>query len=184
LFSIFIKIFTEHRTEFRLYDVLYFDFYLGGRKLGPIVTAMSTEASDMSGWLLMGLPGVAYFTGLADATWTAIGLAVGTYLNWLFVAKRLRQYSFRIDAITIPDFFAKRYRDPKLIEGIAAIVVIVFFIPYTASGFAACGKLFTNLFNISYMTAMLIRRLRHRGLLRHGRLYGGLRHQPLCRASL
>ena len=132
------------------------DFYLGGRKLGPIVTAMSTEASDMSGWLLMGLPGVAYFTGLADATWTAIGLAVGTYLNWLFVAKRLRQYSFRIDAITIPDFFAKRYRDPKLIEGIAAIVVIVFFIPYTASGFAACGKLFTNLFNISYMTAMLI----------------------------
>lgn len=132
------------------------DFYLGGRKLGPIVTAMSTEASDMSGWLLMGLPGVAYFTGLADATWTAIGLAVGTYLNWLFVAKRLRQYSSRIDAITIPDYFAKRYHDPKLIEGIAAIVVIVFFIPYTASGFAACGKLFTNLFNVNYMTAMLI----------------------------
>lgn len=132
------------------------DFYLGGRKLGPIVTAMSTEASDMSGWLLMGLPGVAYFTGLADATWTAIGLAVGTYLNWLFVAKRLRLYSSRIDAITIPDFFAKRYHDPKLIEGIAAIVVIVFFIPYTASGFAACGKLFTNLFDVNYMTAMLI----------------------------
>jgi sodium/proline symporter len=132
------------------------DFYLGGRKLGPIVTAMSTEASDMSGWLLMGLPGVAYFTGLADATWTAIGLAVGTYLNWLFVAKRLRLYSSRVDAITIPDFFAKRYHDPKLIEGIAAIVVIVFFVPYTASGFAACGKLFTNLFDINYMTAMLI----------------------------
>ncbi|HNX99395.1 MAG TPA: sodium/proline symporter [Oscillospiraceae bacterium] len=132
------------------------DFYLGGRRLGPVVTAMSTEASDMSGWLLMGLPGVAYFTGLADATWTAIGLAVGTYLNWLFVAKRLRLYSSRIDAITIPDFFAKRYHDPKLIEGIAAIVVIVFFIPYTASGFAACGKLFTNLFSVNYMTAMLI----------------------------
>lgn len=132
------------------------DFYLGGRRLGPVVTAMSTEASDMSGWLLMGLPGVAYFTGLADATWTAIGLAVGTYLNWLFVAKRLRLYSARIDAITIPDFFAKRYHDPKLIEGIAAIVVIVFFIPYTASGFAACGKLFTNLFSVNYMTAMLI----------------------------
>lgn len=132
------------------------DFYLGGRKLGPIVTALSTEASDMSGWLLMGLPGVAYFTGLADATWTAIGLAIGTYLNWLFVAKRLRLYSSRIDAITIPDFFAKRYRDPKLLEGIAAIVVIVFFIPYTASGFAACGKLFTNLFDVNYMTAMLI----------------------------
>ncbi|MEA4946507.1 MAG: sodium/proline symporter [Oscillospiraceae bacterium] len=132
------------------------DFYLGGRRLGPVVTAMSTEASDMSGWLLMGLPGVAYFTGLADATWTAIGLAVGTYLNWLFVAKRLRLYSSRVDAITIPDFFAKRYHDPKLIEGIAAIVVIVFFIPYTASGFAACGKLFTNLFSVNYMTAMLI----------------------------
>ena len=130
---------------------------LGG-VLAPVLTeTMSTEASDMSGWLLMGLPGVAYFTGLADATWTAIGLAVGTYLNWLFVAKRLRLYSSRIDAITIPDFFAKRYHDPKLIEGIAAIVVIVFFIPYTASGFAACGKLFTNLFSVNYMDRIAAR---------------------------
>lgn len=133
------------------------DFYLGGRKLGPIVTAMSTEASDMSGWLLLGLPGVAYFTGLADATWTAIGLAVGTYLNWLFVARRLRRYSSQIDAITIPDFFAKRFRDSsRSLEGIAALVIIVFFVPYTASGFAACGKLFTNLFDVNYMTAMII----------------------------
>ena len=69
------------------------DYYLGGRKLGPIVTAMSAEASDMSSWLLMGLPGVAYLTGVADAAWTAIGLAVGTYFNWLIVAKRLRRYS-------------------------------------------------------------------------------------------
>ncbi len=133
------------------------DFYLGGRKLGPVVTAMSTEASDMSGWLLMGLPGVAYFTGLADATWTAIGLAVGTYLNWLFVAKRLRRYSASLGAITIPDFFSRRFHDnSKLIEGIAALIIIVFFVPYTASGFAACGKLFTNLFDANYMTMMII----------------------------
>ena len=133
------------------------DFYLGGRKLGPVVVAMSTEASDMSSWLLMGVPGLAYFCGLADATWTVIGLAVGTYLNWLIVAKRLRNYSAKLEAITIPDFFSHRYRDKSgLIEGIAAIVIIVFFVPYTASGFAACGKLFTNLFDINYMTAMII----------------------------
>lgn len=133
------------------------DFYLGGRKLGPIVTAMSTEASDMSGWLLMGVPGLAYFTGLADAGWTAIGLCVGTYFNWLIVAKRLRRYSAKTDAITVPDFFAKRFRDNSgLIEGAAALVVIIFFVPYTASGFAACGKLFTNIFNVDYTVAMLV----------------------------
>ena len=84
------------------------DFYLGGRKLGPFVTAMSAEASDMSSWLLMGLPGVAYLTGLAEASWTAIGLAVGTYLNWLIVARRIRRYSNRLNAITVPQFFSKR----------------------------------------------------------------------------
>ena len=77
------------------------DFYLGGRKLGPIVTAMSAEASDMSSWLLMGLPGVAYLTGVADAAWTAIGLAIGTYINWLIVAKRIRMYSQGYDAFTV-----------------------------------------------------------------------------------
>ena len=133
------------------------DFYLGGRKLGPIVVALSTEASDMSSWLLMGVPGLAYFCGLADATWTVIGLAVGTYLNWLIVAKRLRRYSVKVNAITIPDFFAHRFRDKSgLIEGIAALIIIIFFVPYTASGFAACGKLFTNLFDVDYMAAMLI----------------------------
>ena len=131
------------------------DFYLGGRKLGPLVTAMSAEASDMSSWLLMGLPGVAYLTGIADAGWTAIGLAVGTYLNWLFVAKRLRNYSSKIDAITVPDFFANRYKN-KTLMGIAAIVIIVFFVPYTASGFAACGKLFGTLFGVDYHLAMVI----------------------------
>lgn len=84
------------------------DFYLGGRKLGPLVTAMSAEASDMSSWLLMGLPGVAYLTGLAEASWTAIGLIVGTYLNWLIVARRIRRYSNRLNAITVPQFFSKR----------------------------------------------------------------------------
>ena len=85
------------------------DFFLGGRKLGPIVTAMSAEASDMSSWLLMGLPGVAYLSGIADAGWTAIGLAIGTYLNWLIVAKRLRRYTVKAgNAITLPEFFSNR----------------------------------------------------------------------------
>lgn len=133
------------------------DFYLGGRKLGPFVTAMSAEASDMSSWLLMGLPGVAYLTGLAEASWTAIGLVVGTYLNWLIVAKRIRRYSHRLDAITVPQFFSKRWGDDRcLLSAISALVIIVFFIPYTASGFSACGKLFSTLFNMDYVTAMLI----------------------------
>ena len=118
------------------------DYYLGGRKLGPVVTAMSAEASDMSSWLLMGLPGVAYLTGVADAAWTAIGLAVGTYLNWLIVAKRLRRYSVAAgNSITIPEFFANRYRDKSnILVAVSAIFIVIFFIPYTASGFAACGK--------------------------------------------
>ena len=133
------------------------DFYLGGRKLGPFVTAMSAEASDMSSWLLMGLPGVAYLTGLAEASWTAIGLAVGTYLNWLIVARRIRRYSHRLDAITVPQFFSKRWGDDRcLLSAISALVIIVFFIPYTASGFSACGKLFSTLFGMDYVTAMLI----------------------------
>lgn len=133
------------------------DFYLGGRKLGPFVTAMSAEASDMSSWLLMGLPGVAYLTGLAEASWTAIGLAIGTYLNWLIVARRIRRYSTRLDAITVPQFFSKRWGDDRnLLAAIAAVVIIVFFIPYTASGFSACGKLFSTLFGLDYVTAMLI----------------------------
>lgn len=133
------------------------DFYLGGRKLGPFVTAMSAEASDMSSWLLMGLPGVAYLTGLAEASWTAIGLVVGTYLNWLIVARRIRRYSHRLNAITVPQFFSKRWGDDRcLLSAIAALVIIIFFIPYTASGFSACGKLFSTLFGMDYLTAMLI----------------------------
>ena len=133
------------------------DFYLGGRKLGPFVTAMSAEASDMSSWLLMGLPGVAYLSGLAEASWTAIGLAVGTYLNWLIVARRIRRYSHQIDAITVPQFFSKRWGDERnLLSAIAAVVIMIFFVPYLASGFSACGKLFASLFGINYVSAMLI----------------------------
>lgn len=133
------------------------DFYLGGRKLGPLVTAMSAEASDMSAYLLMGIPGLTLMCGLAEATWTAIGLAIGTYLNWLFVAKRLRKYSERIDAVTVPEFFSKRFNDKKyMLSVIAAIVIIIFFVPYTASGFSACGKLFSSMFGMNYKTAMIL----------------------------
>lgn len=134
------------------------DFYLGGRKLGPFVTAMSAEASDMSSWLLMGLPGVAYLTGTADAAWTAIGLAIGTYVNWLVVAQRLRHYTHVCNnSTTLPLFFSNRYRDEKrILSVIAAVLIIIFFVPYTASGFAACGKLFSNLFGVSYLPAMII----------------------------
>lgn len=134
------------------------DFYLGGRKLGPFVTAMSAEASDMSSWLLMGLPGLAYLTGIADAGWTAIGLAIGTYVNWLIIAKRIRIYSHVANnAITVPDFFHNRFRDKSgILMSVSAVVILVFFVPYTASGFAACGKLFSSLFGVDYFAAMVI----------------------------
>ncbi|MCF0123127.1 MAG: sodium/proline symporter, partial [Ruminiclostridium sp.] len=132
------------------------EFYLGGRKLGPIVTAMSAEASDMSSWLLMGLPGLAYIAGIAEPGWTAIGLAVGTYLNWLIVARRLRNYSVKVKAVTIPSFFSRRFHDNRnVLACIGALVVLIFFIPYTASGFKAIGTLFSSLFDVNYHYAML-----------------------------
>ena len=133
------------------------DFYLGGRKLGPLVTAMSAEASDMSSYLLMGLPGLAYLSGLADVGWTAIGLGLGTYFNWLFTARRLRRYTQITNSFTLPQFFSQRFRDKKsILAAISAVIIIIFFIPYTASGFSACGKLFSSLFGINYMTAMIV----------------------------
>ena len=132
------------------------DFYLGGRKMGPLVTAMSAEASDMSSWLLMGLPGLAYLSGICEPVWTALGLGIGTYLNWLLVSKRLRRYSSNIGAFTVPQFFSKRFHDDKnILSAIAALVIIIFFVPYTASGFAACGKLFNSLFGVDYTVAMV-----------------------------
>ena len=134
------------------------NYFLGGRTLGPWVAAMSAEASDMSGWLLMGLPGVAYWCGLADAFWTAIGLAIGTYVNWLIVAKRLRNYSaISGNAITIPDFFSNRFHEKKkIILGISAVFILVFFTVYAASCFVTCGKLFSTLFGFDYHWMMII----------------------------
>ena len=119
---------------------------------------MSAEASDMSSWLLMGLPGLAYLSGIADAGWTAIGLAIGTYLNWKIVAKRIRLYThISGNSITLPSFFSNRFRDSRrILQAMGAIFIVIFFIPYTASGFAACGKLFSSLFGVKYLTAMLI----------------------------
>ncbi len=134
------------------------EYFLGGRSLGPWVTAMSAEASDMSGWLLMGLPGVAYWCGLADAAWTAIGLAVGTYLNWLIVSKRLRRYSVRANnSITLPDFFSNRFREKKpVIMLIAAAFILIFFTVYASSCLVTCGKLFSSLFDMPYIPMMVI----------------------------
>jgi sodium/proline symporter len=133
------------------------NYLIGGRSLNPWVTAMGAEASDMSGWLLMGLPGVAYFYGFSDAAWTAIGLGIGTYLNWLFVAKRLRKYSHVAgDAITIPDFFSNRFKEEKkIIMTIAALFILVFFSVYAASCFVTVGKLFNTLFGIKYVYMMI-----------------------------
>ncbi len=134
------------------------NYFLGGRSLGPWVTAMSAEASDMSGWLLMGLPGVAYWCGLADASWTAIGLAVGTYLNWLLVSKRLRRYSIRANnSITLPEFFSNRFHEKKkVIMTLSALFILIFFTVYAASCFVTCGKLFSALFGAPYISMMIV----------------------------
>lgn len=134
------------------------NYFLGGRSLGPWVAAMSAEASDMSGWLLMGLPGVAYWCGIADAAWTAIGLAAGTYINWLLVSKRLRAYSIVSgDAITVPDFLSNRFHEKKkVILSVSAIFILIFFTVYAASCFVTCGKLFSGLFGYSYHSMMII----------------------------
>ncbi|HIZ82642.1 MAG TPA: sodium/proline symporter PutP [Candidatus Mediterraneibacter pullistercoris] len=133
-------------------------YFLGGRSLGPWVTAMSAEASDMSGWLLMGLPGVAYWCGIADAAWTAIGLAAGTYINWLIVSKRLRRYSEKAgNAITLPEYFSNRFHEKKkVIMTIAAVFILIFFTVYAASCLVTCGKLFSTLFDMPYIPMMIV----------------------------
>lgn len=133
------------------------DYVLGGRGLGSWVTAMSAQASDMSGWLLMGLPGYAYVAGL-ESIWIAIGLAIGTYLNWKFVAARLRKYTeLAGNSITLPDFFENRYRDKSnILRIISALFILIFFIIYTSSGFVAGAKLFSTIFGLSYFTALAI----------------------------
>lgn len=133
------------------------DYILGGRKLNKWVTALSSEASDMSGWLLLGLPGYAYLAGM-EAIWIALGLGIGTYLNWKFVAKRLRKYSTEAgDALTIPVYFENRFRDKsKLLRTISALFILIFFLFYTSSGFVAGGKLFSTVFGGEYVTALTI----------------------------
>jgi len=133
------------------------DYILGGRNLNSWVTALSAQASDMSGWLLLGLPGAAYLSGF-EASWIAIGLLIGTYLNWKFVAKRLRQYTEHSgDALTIPDYLEHRFKDTsKVLRIIAATIILVFFLIYTASGFVASATLFESVFGFNYYAALTI----------------------------
>src|SRR5699024_6739360 len=131
------------------------DYVLGGRSLGPYVGALSAGASDMSGWLMLGLPGAIFATGLSEA-WLAIGLATGAYLNWQFIAKRLRIYTeVANDSITVPDFLENRFKDKsRLLRVISALVILLFFTFYTSSGMVACANLFEASFVLSYQTAL------------------------------
>ncbi|MGN0729521.1 sodium/proline symporter PutP [Treponema sp.] len=134
------------------------DFFLGGRKVGPWVTALSAEASDSSAWLLMGLPGLCYLGGIKETFWTAIGLIAGTYLNWLFLAKPLRRCTIAFgDSITIPEFLTNRFKDKThLLSLISVLFIVLFFTIYTASGFVACAKLFNSVFGLPYHAGLAI----------------------------
>jgi len=131
------------------------DFILGGRSLNPFVTALATGASDMSGWLLMGLPGALYLGG-ASESWIAIGLVLGAYANWKLVAGRLRVYTERADnALTLPDYFTRRFEDRSgLLRIYSAVVILVFFAIYSASGIVAGARLFEVTFGVDYTTAL------------------------------
>lgn len=133
------------------------DYILGGRGLNKFVTALSAEASDMSGWLLIGVPGLAYLSGMS-VIWIAIGLIIGTFLNWKFIAKRLRVYTKNAnDSLTLPDFFKNRFGDNSdIIGAISAIFILIFFLIYTSAQFVASGKLFNTVFGVDYTTALLI----------------------------
>jgi sodium/proline symporter len=133
------------------------DYILGGRKLNSFVTALSAEASDMSGWLLLGLPGYAYAAGF-EATWLALGLLIGTYINWRFVAARLRDYTFRAgDSLTLSEFLEYRFKDrSRILRLVSGIFILVFFMFYTTSGLVAGGKLFASVFGLPYTWAVLL----------------------------
>jgi len=131
------------------------DYLLGGRGMGAWVTALSAQASDMSGWLLMGLPGAIYVSGLSDS-WIAMGLFIGTVLNWRFVSGRLRTYTKSTETITLPSFFEERFADPTgLLRTVSAIIILIFFTIYASSGLVAAGRLFESTFDVSYTTAVL-----------------------------
>ncbi len=128
------------------------DYLLGGRGMGAWVTALSAQASDMSGWLLMALPGAVYLGGVKEA-WIAIGLFVGTVLNWKFVSARLRVYTEKTNTITLPCFFEERFKDPTgLLRVVSAIVILIFFTIYASAGLVSAGKLFEAIFNVEYHT--------------------------------
>ena len=133
------------------------DYFLGNRKLGAWVTSLSAEASDMSGWMLMGVPGFAYLAGL-NAGWIAIGIAIGTWANWHFVAARLRQYTeLAGNALTLPEFLQNRYKDTSnLLRIVPAVFILIFFILYTSSGFVAAGKLFETVFGLPFQYAIFL----------------------------
>ncbi len=132
------------------------EYLLGGRGMGAWVTALSAQASDMSGWLLMGLPGAIYVGGLTGA-WIAVGLFIGTTLNWIFVSRRLRVYTQKTNSITLPCFFEDRFGDPTgLLRVAGAIVILIFFTIYASSGLVAAGKLFDSIFGVSYRAAVVI----------------------------
>ncbi len=132
------------------------DYILGGRRLGSFVTALSAQASDMSGWLLLGLPGAAYVSGLGSV-WIAIGLLAGTYVNWLVVAPRLRVRTAEAnDALTISEYLEHRFDDRShLLRWVSGVFILVFFLIYTTSGLVAGGKLFESVFHIEYRLAVL-----------------------------
>ncbi|MCC8189159.1 MAG: sodium/proline symporter, partial [Planctomycetes bacterium] len=131
------------------------EYLLGGKSMGKWVTAISAQASDMSGWLLMGLPGAVYLFGLSEA-WIAIGLASGTILNWKFIAPRLRAYTGKTNSLTLPHFFEKRFADPTgLLRIIAALITLFFFTIYAASGLNATAKLFETMFNVDFHFALI-----------------------------
>src|SRR5690606_33788869 len=133
------------------------DYILGGRSLGSFVTALSAGASDMSGWLLMGLPGAIFVAGISES-WIAIGLIIGAWLNWLFVAGRLRvQTEHNGNALTLPDFFTNRFEDTsKVLRIFSALVILVFFTIYCASGVVAGGRPLETTFGLSYGTALWV----------------------------
>ncbi len=131
------------------------DYILGGRSLGPMVTALSAGASDMSGWLLMGLPGAIFISGISES-WIAIGLTVGAWINWKLVAGRLRVHTeANNNALTLPDYFTGRFEDnSRILRIISAVVILLFFTIYCASGIVAGARLFESTFGMSYETAL------------------------------
>ena len=133
------------------------DYVLGGRSLGRVVTALSAGASDMSGWLLMGLPGALFLSGISEA-WIAIGLTVGSWCNWKFVAARLRSFTANAsDALTLPDYLASRFCDKYRITAVAAaVIILIFFVVYCASGMVSAARLFEQTFEMDYSNALLI----------------------------